>query len=345
MAINLNFNDETYNNGNKPNTTTLKGDLNAIETQVNSNITNISTNTSAIAQNTTHRGLSSGVHGATGSVVGTTDSQTLTNKTIDADNNTISNIAYDELESEYRKGWTLPITGSLSRGGANDPVFAMTISSVDWSDRLQAGMRIKWTQNSTVRYGIITEVSFSTDTSVTIYGGTDYDMESTGTYAISNCYASRDKAPFGFPLNPTKWTVEVNDATQRSQAASASTWYNINSTSMSVPNGGEWLIGAQFVLTSVPTSNTSSVSVQGAISTGTSSTTNERLRQWTELNDGTSNGKRVSSSFTLEDLVETSGIAGSSTSYYLIVQTSDAGTIFLQNALGNLRMYARCAYL
>jgi hypothetical protein len=81
MAINLNFNDETYNNGNKPNTTTLKGDLNTIETQVNSNITNISTNTSAIAQNTTHRGLSSGVHGATGSIVGTTDSQTLSSKT------------------------------------------------------------------------------------------------------------------------------------------------------------------------------------------------------------------------------------------------------------------------
>ena len=44
----------------------------------------------------THTGLSS-AHGVTGNIVGTTDSQTLTNKTIDASDNTLSNIGNSSL--------------------------------------------------------------------------------------------------------------------------------------------------------------------------------------------------------------------------------------------------------
>jgi hypothetical protein len=48
---------------------------------------------------TAHTGASSGVHGITGSVVGTSDTQSLTNKTIDADLNTISNIDNADIKA------------------------------------------------------------------------------------------------------------------------------------------------------------------------------------------------------------------------------------------------------
>jgi hypothetical protein len=44
-----------------------------------------------------HSDLTTGVHGVSGDVVGTSDSQTLTNKTIDASSNTLSNIANSSL--------------------------------------------------------------------------------------------------------------------------------------------------------------------------------------------------------------------------------------------------------
>ena len=46
------------------------------------------------------------------------------------------------------------------------------------------------------------------------------------------------KAPFGFPLDPAVWTVEVTDTTERSQTLPVqNTWYNLGSVSIDIPIG------------------------------------------------------------------------------------------------------------
>lgn len=72
-SVATSFADSTYSASNKPSTTTLKADVQALETAVN-----------------THNAATTGEHGVAGTIVGTSDAQTLTNKTISGASNTLS---------------------------------------------------------------------------------------------------------------------------------------------------------------------------------------------------------------------------------------------------------------
>jgi len=92
------------------------------------------------------------------------------------------------------------------------------------------------TQSSTIKYFLITGVSFSSpNTTITLYGGTDYTLANS---TISNIYFSTEKAPLGFPLDPAKWSVEVSDSPFTYESSpTANTWYNIGGDSITVPIG------------------------------------------------------------------------------------------------------------
>lgn len=162
---------------------------------------------------------------------------------------TVASDALDELASRVETAES--DIASLSAGGissagwvaagetwtyasADDPTFTFTVSG-DVTTKYSAGMRVRLVQTTT-KYFIITAVSYSApNTTVTIYGGTDYDLANA---AISSPNFSVVKAPYGFPLDPTKWTVEVSDTTQRTQATpTINVWYNLGSFSMSIPIG------------------------------------------------------------------------------------------------------------
>ena len=80
-------------------------------------------------------------------------------------------------------------------------------------------------QQGSVKYFIITGVSYSSpNTTLTLCGGTDYDLANS---PIIEPYFLPAKAPFGFPLDEATWRVESLVTSDSSQESStASTWYN-----------------------------------------------------------------------------------------------------------------------
>lgn len=139
-------------------------------------------------------------------------------------------------------GW-VSLGQALVYGSADDPTYTCTCTGVDLTGSLSVGMKLRVSQTTGgTKYFFITRITFSTDTTLTLYGGTDYDLANE---TISSPYFSVVKAPFGFPLNPSKWTVEVTDTTQRSQANPTNgTWYNLGSLSITIPIG-DWFVSYQ----------------------------------------------------------------------------------------------------
>jgi hypothetical protein len=146
---------------------------------------------------------------------------------------------WDDVEAITASGG-IPVDGwveadSMTYASADDPTFALTITG-DKSTTYGVGMRIKLTQSTGgTKYFVITKVDVSTNTTLTLYGGTDYNLEDE---AITSPYYSPVKAPLGFPLSPAKWTVVVTDTSNRSQIPpTQNVWYNLGSITISIPIG------------------------------------------------------------------------------------------------------------
>ena len=151
-----------------------------------------------------------------------------TNTHIGSDGSDHSKVGANETALE--DGWV--VAGETwTYASVDDPTFTFTISG-DKTGKYSAGMKIKLTQ-TTVKYFIITKVAYSSpNTTITMYGGTDYDLVNA---AITSPYYSVVKAPQGFPLDPDKWTVTgCSGANQFSP--SEDTWYNVGG-SVDLPIG------------------------------------------------------------------------------------------------------------
>lgn len=83
----------------------------------------------------------------------------------------------------------------------SDTLTGVVNSNLDLTSYLSVGMKVKFTQNSAIKYAFITAIS---TTQLTLFLGTDYTINNS---AISNTYFSMLKSPYGFPTNPNKWSL------------------------------------------------------------------------------------------------------------------------------------------
>lgn len=237
-------------------------------------------------------------------------------------------------------GWI--VADAMTYSSADDPTYVMTCSG-DKTATYYAGQRIKLSQSTGgTKYFIVTKVAYNNpNTEITMYGGTDYNLENE---AITSPFYSIAKAPSGFPLDPTKWTVTTTDTGNRSQATpSSTTWYNPNNIAISIPIGC-WHVNYQVAIVCTDTDG-QYMAVSSTLSTANNSESDADFTNTAEL-DTNATTKNLSGAVTSVSRNKYLTLT-TKTSYYLNVETWASGieTIGFRGDLSKTIIRAVCAYL
>lgn len=209
--------------------------------------------------------------------------------------------------------WTYSSWNSTTRIGV------ITVPT-DATTKYSAGMRIKMTlaTNGTM-WGIVQSV---TSTTLTVF------FQSGKTFAnqtITNNSYSMVKNPLGFPADPNNWKLEFTSTTDYSTAATNGTWYKLNAALQLTIPAGSWNVYYQVCPYVQAGANTTNTKAHSALSTSTSSPSDEELWCGLYIYTATSDVKRTSAGNFQRSKVIT---LASDTTYHLIVSMSSTnGTI------------------
>jgi len=174
--------------------------------------------------------------------------------------------AINEVYDTTDNGW-ISARATLTYASASTPTFVCN-TSTNLSTRISVGMKIKLTQTTT-KYFFVTAI---TSTTITLYGGTDYVLANA---TISNVYYSVVKSPYGFPMNPNKWSVELLKQTDTVILNTLDNTWKASTVSTVIPIG-DWNFSAKFGVYYAGTSVYGSI-IYTTISTNTTTVTNPKL--------------------------------------------------------------------
>jgi len=135
----------------------------------------------------------------------------------------------------------------------DDPTGVFKVNA-DVTGKYSVGMRIKMTNGGNTIHGIITKMgTYEGDeagyTYITFLHEIDpadnLALHLMANSAITNNYYSTQKAPYGFPIDPRKWSVIITNTSDAKQTnPTGVTYYNLGSINLVVPIGA-WKLSYQ----------------------------------------------------------------------------------------------------
>lgn len=234
------------------------------------------------------------------------------------------------VDSIISTGWQ-SLGATITFLSADAPTFVVT-TDIDCTGFIGLGNRLKCTHGGVVKYFLVTAI---TSNSITLYGGTDYTLADTG---ITLPFYSNVKAPFGFPLNPDKWSVIGMDTSDRSTSSpDGGTWYNLGGIALTIPIG-LWNLGYK-VTAQNGNSGTPSVNrvISATLSTGNSNNSNPEFIMQSAVV-----GNYIRSVF---EKTELKSITSKQTWYLNTMSDITSDTIYNLGAGKPTQIIAVCAYL
>lgn len=114
------------------------------------------------------------------------------------------------LNNYVQTGWYTGRTGTTYAfvSWNSTTKIGIVSTSQDVTSLLSVGMKVRFVQNATTKYGIIVAI---TSTQITLFMGTDYTLTNGG---ITDAYYSIVRAPHGFPMDPNKWSLKTQFSNQ-----------------------------------------------------------------------------------------------------------------------------------
>lgn len=215
-------------------------------------------------------------------------------------------------------GWWSRESQTWEYSSADSPTFVMRISG-DVRSQFWPGMRITLVQQSTTKYFIVTaDPTYSAPyTYVTMYGGTDYTLTN---HAITANFVSGMRFPYGFPADPTKWTVETVDTqTLATNNPVQNTWYNALSFTIPI---GNWIVEYYTVLYTNDNSTRSGVG-QCTLSTANNSDSDTTFSSMIFYSSNASSDSSIYCLVTKRKFISLSA----KTPYYLNYRNTDANCV------------------